>query len=361
MACSTKTKGVKDGSRHAVKALPASWYISQDMFELEKRSIFYKRWLLTTHNYRVPENGNWQKYQMIDYHFVVYRDNEGQIKAAHSTKDVEEFDVTKPGSPVHVHVDSRGFIWTNLDKSETPVAWLDHFEGADTQERLDQYAWESYSYDHTWEMEGTYNWKLLGDNYNECYHCRVAHPDLNSDLVDINTYKVVPHNSSLLHYGSPTPEMIAKGLLISPTYFFPNASVNVARNFFMMQRFIPVTRERSIMRYEVYRNKDASEADFRQVSDMYKRVMTEDKFLALGAQENMKRGVYISGELHSEFEKGAVWFQNNVRQCVKEHFELEQAAGRQIWPIGQSAAVPQPLEAAFQRLEVDSTPAVAVA
>ena len=28
------------------------------------------------------------------------------------------------------------------------------------------YNWDDYSFDHTWEMEGEYNWKILADNYN---------------------------------------------------------------------------------------------------------------------------------------------------------------------------------------------------
>jgi phenylpropionate dioxygenase-like ring-hydroxylating dioxygenase large terminal subunit len=223
-----KKETAKKSTGTAIRALPASWYLSQELFELEKRAIFSTRWLLTTHQYRLPNNGDWQKYQMINYHFVVCRDHNGQIKAFHADKDIQHFDVNQSGlTSIHVHVDNKGLIWTNLDPSDTPVAWSEHFGGSDDQERLDYYDWDQYEYDHTWEMEGAYNWKLLGDNYNECYHCRVAHPDLN-ELADINTYKVVPEKSFLMHFGSPTPDMIARGFKIAPTYFFPNASVNVS-------------------------------------------------------------------------------------------------------------------------------------
>ncbi|CAH0025067.1 unnamed protein product [Clonostachys rhizophaga] len=322
-----------------VRALPASWYISEEMYQLERRAIFSKRWLLTTHNKRVPNNGDWQRYQIANFHYVVCRDNNGKINAFHITPELEEFNINEHGIlPIHVHIDKKNFIWVNLDAGETPeIAWSEELGGADEQPRLDMYDWESYEYDHTWEMEGAYNWKLLGDNYNECYHCRVSHPDLN-DLADINTYVVDPVKSYLMHFGSPTPEMIEKGLLIAPTYFFPNSSINVSKHFFMMQRFIPTGTNSSIMRYEVYRNKNSPREDFEQVDAMYKRVMSEDKELAIGAQNNILRGVFINGELHPGMEKGALWFQSSARDMVKEHHEREVEAGREIWPAQQSMA-----------------------
>lgn len=320
-----------------VRALPASWYISEEMYELERRAIFSKKWLLTTHSKRIPNNGDWQRYQIAGYHYVVCRDNHGKIKAFHFDQSLENFNIEEHGLlPIHVHIDKRDFIWTNMDGGEVPeIAWDDDMGGADEQERLDYYNWESYEYDHTWEMEGEYNWKLLGDNYNECYHCRVAHPDLN-ELADINTYVVNPVKSYLEHYGSPTPEMIAKGFKIAPTYFFPNSSINVSPNFFMMQRFIPTSPGTSIMRYEVFRNKYATEEEFKAVDEMYKRVMSEDKHLALGAQKNILRGVFVNGELHPGMEKGALWFQGNVRSHVQEHHQREVEAGHEIWPAQQS-------------------------
>jgi hypothetical protein len=98
----------------------------------------------------------------------------------------------------------------NLDASETPeVAWKDDFEGVDEQPRFQHYNFEDYAArrrlrsrlsmrlrgfrwrpgsprrirfgrcaHHTWDMEGDFNWKILADNYNECYHCQVAHPDI---------------------------------------------------------------------------------------------------------------------------------------------------------------------------------------
>jgi len=39
-------------TNNAVRALPASWYNSQEMYSLERRAIYSRKWLLTTHKLR---------------------------------------------------------------------------------------------------------------------------------------------------------------------------------------------------------------------------------------------------------------------------------------------------------------------
>lgn len=57
----------------------------------------------------------------------------------------------------------------NLDSSPTPsVSWEEQFEGVDDQGgRLKGFDFKSYAYDHTWSLNGDFNWKTLVENYNE--------------------------------------------------------------------------------------------------------------------------------------------------------------------------------------------------
>lgn len=99
-----------------------------------------------------------------------------------------------------------------------------------------------------------------------------------------------------------------------------------------MQRFTPVGPGKSVMRYEVYRHKDATDEDFNLISDMYKRIMSEDKYLCTHTQTNLNAGVFINGLLHPDLEMGPLHFQSTVREVVTEHFNKELAAGHEIWP-----------------------------
>lgn len=103
----------------------------------------------------------------------------------------------------------------------------------------------------------------------------------------------------------------------------------------MIQKFLPKSASSSKMSYEIYRNKNSGDADFHAISDMYERVMREDKVLCDNAQKNLDRNVFVSGELHPKFEKAPLFFQSTAREVITEHFEREKAQGREIWPAKQ--------------------------
>lgn len=102
-----------------------------------------------------------------------------------------------------------------------------------------------------------------------------------------------------------------------------------------MQRFVPSGPTQSAMRYEVYRNKHSSDEDFATINNMYKRIMSEDKYLCSNAQKNLNAGVFVNGEMHPEMEKGPLFFQKKVREAVTAHHKREQQADREIWPAQQ--------------------------
>ena len=252
-----------------VRALPAPWYTSQEMYELERRAIFSRKWLLTTHKARLPESGDWLKYEVAGFEFIICKDREGSINAFHNVcrhrafpvvtgdkgkshvfsckyhgwsyglngklakapgyQDLPGFDKSQNGLlAIHVHVDRNGFVWVNLDGKEKPeIPWSDDFAGIDEQPRFQNYNFDDYVFDHAWEMEGEYNWKILADNYNECYHCKSSHPDIPT-IADLASYYVETTACHIQHFGNPTKEQIEGGFRVASTYYFPNASMNVS-------------------------------------------------------------------------------------------------------------------------------------
>lgn len=240
-----------DGST-PTRGLPASWYTSQELYELERRAIFSRKWLLATHVLRLPNTGDWLQYKIANYPFVLVKDREGKINAFHNVcrhrafpvvteesgksrifsckyhgwsyglngklakapgyQELDGFDKSQNGLlPIHVHVDNNGFIWVNLGGKEKPeIAWQDDFKDVDLQPRLKDFDFTNYLFDHTWEQEGEFNWKVLADKYNESYHgpTSTSHPDMPA-LIDAK------------------PEQIEQGLRIGSTYCFPNALMTV--------------------------------------------------------------------------------------------------------------------------------------
>lgn len=239
------TKPIKPTKPQPVRALPASWYTSPDMYNLEKRAIFTRRWQLITHKCRFTETIDWLKFDVAGYEFVLYRDESTRrIKGFHNvTKDLDHRIVEEDSGslqdipnfneiistlhPIHVRVDDKSFIWINLDAAETPsIPWEEDFNGIDMQERYSIYNFDDYVLDHVWQMEGAYNWKICADNFNECYHCPTSHPDIPA-LLDIETLDTKGEFGWIKHKSVQDEKQKADGLGIASTYFYPNVSISV--------------------------------------------------------------------------------------------------------------------------------------
>ena len=104
----------------------------------------------------------------------------------------------------------------------------------------------------------------------------------------------------------------------------------------MLQRFLPNGPKSSSMQYQIFRNKNSSEKEFQLIHQLYKRVVSEDKVLCELAQRNLDAGVFINGEMHPRLEKGPLYFQKVARDVIREYFEREKAAKREIWPARQN-------------------------
>ncbi|KAJ5971488.1 uncharacterized protein N7479_001406 [Penicillium vulpinum] len=356
-----ETEASPTPTHDTVHPLPASWYSSQDIHELERRAIFCRKWLLTTHKLRFRNTGDWLRYEIAGYAFILVKDREGNINAFHNVcrhrafpvvtkeggtsgifscqyhgwsyglngklakapgyQDLPDFDKSKNGLlPIHVHIDVNGFVWINLDAGEKPeISWDDDFKAIDLQPRFEGFNFEDYNFDHTWEMSGEYNWKILADKYNECY---------------------IPSTSNLSSYaldtkeGESTSEEIAKGLKIASTYYFPNAAMTVSPHFFFMQRLVPTGPTTCSVRYEAYRNKSSSDGEFETITQVYKGIMSDDKDLCVETQKNLSTGDFVNGQQHPTEER-LVYLQTIVRELITAHNKREEDAGEKIWPARQ--------------------------
>lgn len=57
------------------------------------------------------------------------------------------------------------------------------------------------------------------------------------------------------------------------------------------------------MEYEVYKHKDATDEEFKEITEFFRKVLIEDKDLCNGAQKNLEAGIFLNGELHPRVEK----------------------------------------------------------
>ena len=232
----SKSKFIQD-LKSTARALPSSWYRSKEIYELERRAIFSKKWILVSHKLRFSETGSRVEFQEAGFRFFLVKTKQGSIDGFHSASEderpakvnAEEFinKSTKELSPIHVRIDAKGFIWVNLDTSKIPEDWSTEFRNIDNMARHESFNFEDYHFDHTWGMSGDYNWKTLADNYNECYHCKTAHPDA-AAVADLSAYRVDTKGGNIEHFANTTAEAEKSGLKIVSNYYFPNACMTVS-------------------------------------------------------------------------------------------------------------------------------------
>lgn len=249
------------------RGLAASWYRSRELYQLERRSIFSKRWLLLTHTLRFPTSGSYLSFTISGIPFFLVRDRDGAINGFHNAcrhrafpvvqvpcgttsilsckyhgwsyglkgqlskapkfDSVPGFDKTQHGLlPIHVLIDGAGFVWVNLQAGTPDAKWDDDFKGVDAKPKMQEHEFkDEFAFDHFWEMDVDANWKSLIDNYNECYHCPTSHP-LIAGVSDLNKYRVEPDKGVLEHH-IVNKNQEAKQFRRGITFFYPSTSVTV--------------------------------------------------------------------------------------------------------------------------------------
>jgi Rieske 2Fe-2S family protein len=108
------------------------------------------------------------------YHSWTY-DLAGRLMHAPHTDDVNDFEPSRFGlHPVAVGT-WGGFLWVNLDAA--PERTLADELGP-VPDRVRRYPLESLVVGRSYTYEVRANWKVVAENYNECYHCGPVHPEL---------------------------------------------------------------------------------------------------------------------------------------------------------------------------------------
>jgi phenylpropionate dioxygenase-like ring-hydroxylating dioxygenase large terminal subunit len=108
------------------------------------------------------------------YHAWIY-DLDGRLIRAKHTEDLDEFSLEGFGL-ARVRLDTwQGFVFVSLVAAgPTLVQQL-----GDLVDRFARFDFAALRVAHTETYEVAANWKLIGENYSECYHCPGVHPQLN--------------------------------------------------------------------------------------------------------------------------------------------------------------------------------------
>src|SRR5205085_4327604 len=323
---------------------PWSWYADADVVRLEQDRIFARTWqyvghtgqleqvgdFITARAGRIPivfthaeddrlrafvnvcrhrgstvaeGSGNRMTLQ-CPYHAWTYG-LDGRLRAAPRA----DFDLAEVAL-VEIPLDSWGpFLFVNPDGDATPLAETLGALPEQVAEILDV---DALRFHHRSEWSVEANWKLVSENFLECYHCAVAHPGFTA-LVDISpdAYRLEEHRWFSSQFGPARAE--TDGDLARSQFHFvwPNTGINIfpGRANLSIGPILPAGPERTdrVLDYFFVEGEDESWiADLLELDDQIGR---EDSALVERAQRGVGAGAISSGRLLGESERLVAHFQ----------------------------------------------------
>ena len=205
--------------------LPARFYTDPAIYEAEKTAIFYKSWWCAGHKSQLPKPGSYITTAIHEQGVVVTRDQngllhafynvcqhrghelvkgageariftcpyhawtynlDGALRTARLTKALPDFKACDFAlKPVRVE-EFCGFVFVNLDQDATSLKE----QSGGLEEEIRKYVplIDDMVFAHRDNYVLKANWKVVIDNFLECYHCHPAHRDF-VDLVDMDSYR----------------------------------------------------------------------------------------------------------------------------------------------------------------------------
>ncbi len=206
--------------------LPARWYTDNAFYDREKVAIFYRSWIYAGHKSQLQSTGDFITTRIHEQRVFIIRDKAGELRAfynvcqhrghelvsgagrkktaivcpyhawtygfngelirARNTEKMKRFNKCDFAlKPVGVE-EFCGLVFINLNPEAKPL----HQQVPGLEEEIRSFC--PRVDDMIFAQRDIYdvasNWKVMVDNFLECYHCHTAHRDF-VDLVDMKTYR----------------------------------------------------------------------------------------------------------------------------------------------------------------------------
>ncbi|KAL5364778.1 hypothetical protein BJX96DRAFT_188066 [Aspergillus floccosus] len=307
------------------RTLPASWYRSLPLYQLERRAVFLRSWYLLGPVTRFQDIGEKVEYEIAQQSILAYRSSGNS-----GFPGPDEIGVicAKTEKSLPHHVTPTGLVFAAL--SDDAPTFHEYFP--DLEPLLQRVDFTKRPYKRSIKYEGRFNWKTMVDGYQECLHCQYTHPSF-SVYYPPTFYEVHNHQNFSQHIADPKkPD---DGLFL---YFFPNCTLNVYGGGMSSFRVCP-TEDPNVTRMEFDYYHVESGEKFEEYYKFVRQVAMEDYELCEKAQDNLTKGVYSEGILNPSKENGVSYYQDRVFELVCE----QHAADTRLEMETLSSFVPTPV------------------
>jgi nitrite reductase/ring-hydroxylating ferredoxin subunit len=213
----TGNRSVREPLARLRNGLPSSWYYDATPYARDLEVFWYRRWIAAVRDEELAEAGDWRVVRIGTQSIVVLRGEHGELRAFHNTcrhrgsilctEEAGRFARQRIVCPYHSWTydfggsliatprrmptpdfDSKklslfevaaaswgGFVFVNLDaRKARPLAEA----LGELPERFARYGFDRLRIGKRIVVDVHANWKLLVENFSECFHCPPAHPEL---------------------------------------------------------------------------------------------------------------------------------------------------------------------------------------
>jgi phenylpropionate dioxygenase-like ring-hydroxylating dioxygenase large terminal subunit len=346
----------------ATQSLPWSWYVDDRILRDEHERIFRRAWQYVGRADQVGEPGTYFTGRAGLVPVVVTHDREGSLNAFVNVCRHRGFEVAKGEgkrgalqcgyhawtygldgrlraapradrepdfeldgvSLVRVQVDTWGpFVFVNPDADAAPLAeTLGELPSLVASAGLDV---DALRFHHRSDSEVDANWKIVCENFLECYHCAVAHPAF-SAMVDVapDAYGLEATGLVSTQLG-PLRENGTNGYDPSGEvergqfhFLWPNVAINIlpGRPNLSIGPINPVTPSRTARFLDYFFAPDADEGWIEELVTFDAQVGAEDQVLVEGVQRGVSSGAIEHGRLMGDAERLIVRFQQQVAEAL---------------------------------------------
>jgi len=299
------------------KTLPQRYFVSPDIFAKEQESIFSQQWILVGHQSQIAKAGDYFVQEVAGESLIIVRDKAGDVRGFYNvcrhrgTRLCEEqighlsaiqcpyhawtygLDGRLIGAP---HMDEvqgfnkaehslhavdlalwEGFIFVNLADAPTPLEeWF-----APLAAKFAHWNLPNLTSAKRVAYDVQANWKLIFENYSECYHCPGVHPALSkltpydsaeNDLCEgpfLGGFMPITKGQSLTMTGNACA--LPVGDIKSEDHdrvfyysIFPNMLLSMHPDYVMVHQLWPQSPERTLILCDWFFNPEAfNRTDFR--------------------------------------------------------------------------------------------------
>jgi len=338
------------------RTIPFDWYSDPAVLRLERERIFRRTWQYAGRADQVAEPGAFFTCELAGVPIVVVRDEEGglraflnvcrhrgslvcegegkraslqcpyhawtygldgTLRAAPRSDRVPDFDKDVLGL-VPAAVDAWGpFVFVNPDQETEPLAEtlgelpaLVAASGIDLDSLrfLERASGDEYAA----------NWKVCSENYLECYHCQVAHPDFSKVVdVSVDAYVLEESRTFSTQYG-PVREAwkgdfdprgpIARGQF---HFLWPNLTLNImpGQPNLSIGPIVPTGPETTARFLDYYVGPEVEQVWIEEMLEFDNQVGAEDRVLVERVQRGLRAGGVEHGRLMGDSERLIAHFQ----------------------------------------------------